>query len=324
MCGIVGASAKRQVSGFLIEGLLRLEYRGYESAGIATQRLEHGKFKRIRVPGKVRDLVVALSEQPLRGTTGLAHTRWATHGVPSELNAHPHVANGRIALVHNGIVENFAPLRTELEGKGCEFDSETDSEVVAHLIDQFSESGSTLLEAVQKAVERLEGAYALGVMSRSEPGTIVAVRQSCPLVVGVGSGEHFIASDVLALRSVTNQFIFLNEGDIAVMNSDSLQIYDESGRPAEREIVHVSDQGESVDKGNYRHYLEKEIHDQPQAIRSTLEGRISDKRVIEPALGRCLEEVFDQTEAISIVGCGTSYYASCIGRYWIEDMAQIP
>ncbi len=324
MCGIVGATASRQVSGILIEGLLRLEYRGYDSAGIATQEFESKNFKRIRVSGKVRDLVVALSEQPIRGTTGLAHTRWATHGAPSERNAHPHIANGRVALVHNGTIENFVPLRNELEDSGRKLESQTDSEVVAQLVDVGIESGSTFLEAVQQTVARLEGAFALGLMCSTEPGTIIAVRKGCPLVVGLGPGEHFIASDVLALRSVTNQFIFLNEGDIAVMSSESLQIFDEQGQPVQRDSVRVSDQGESVDKGNYRHYLEKEIHDQPQAIRSTLEGRITDQHVSEPGLGRCVSKIFDKTSAMSIVGCGTSYYAAYVAKYWIEDMAQIP
>ncbi len=324
MCGIVGATANRQVSGILIEGLLRLEYRGYDSAGIATHAFESDKFQRIRVEGKVRDLVVALAEQPIRGTVGLAHTRWATHGEPNERNAHPHIANGRVALVHNGTIENFVPLRNELESSGRKLESQTDSEVVAQLVDQSIESGSTFLKAVQQTAERLEGAFALGFMCSTEPGTIIAVRQGCPLVVGVGPSEHFIASDVLALRSVTNKFIFLNEGDVAVMNSDSVQIFDGHGRPVQRELVRVSDQAENVDKGNYRHYLEKEIHDQPQAIRSTLEGRITKDHVSEPGLGRCVSEVFDRVSAITIVGCGTSYYAAYVAKYWFEDMAQIP
>lgn len=324
MCGIVGATRNRQVSGVLIEGLLRLEYRGYDSAGITTQTPKHGKFRRIRVSGKVRDLVVALSEQPLRGTAGLAHTRWATHGAPSERNAHPHVVNGRTALVHNGIIENFSTLRTELLESGCNLASDTDSEVVAHLIDQHIEAGLSFLDAAHAATERLEGAFALGIMCKSDPGTIIAVRSGCPLVVGVGDGGNFIASDVLALRSVTNRFVFLEEGDTAVLNADSLQVFDKNRNLVEREPVTVSDAGEKVDKGSYRHYLEKEIHDQPQAIRSTLEGRVSGEHVIEEGLGRCLGEVLDRVQSLSIVGCGTSYYAACVARYWIEDMAQIP
>ncbi len=324
MCGIVGATATRQVSGFLIEGLIRLEYRGYDSAGIAAQRPKSGTFTRTRVSGKVRDLVNAMSEQPVQGFAGIAHTRWATHGKPIERNAHPHVVNGRVALVHNGIIENFAKLRADLELNGCKLQSDTDSEVVAQMVDQSIESGLCFADAVQETVQKLDGAYALGLMSKNEPGTIIAVKQGCPLVVGIGSGEHFIASDVLALSSVTDQFVFLNDGETAIMTADSLELRDENGNPVQRKPVRLTDQHDHVDKGNYKHYLEKEIHEQPKAIQSTLEGRISADHVLEQFLGEEALKVLDETRALSIVGCGTSYYAACVARYWIEDMAGIP
>ena len=324
MCGIVGATATRQVSGFLIEGLLRLEYRGYDSAGIITQRTDRGEFNRIRVSGKVRDLVNELSDHPLRGIAGLAHTRWATHGEPSERNAHPHIANDEIAVVHNGIIENYSELKAELKQWGSKFASDTDSEVVAHMVDYYCQNGKEFREAVHLATQRFEGAFALGIMSKSNPGTIIAVRQGCPLIVGVSSGEHFITSDLLAVRSATDSFVILQDGDIAVMTPDSLQVYDAQETPVVRDPIKVKEQTDSVDKGNYKHYLEKEIYDQPQAIRSTLEGRITRSRVVEESLGRDVAGFLDTTRSVTLVGCGTSYYAACVARYWIEDMAQIP
>ena len=324
MCGIIGATATRPVREILVEGLLRLEYRGHDCAGVVVQNGDQGEFQRKRVSGKVRELVDVLAENPISGIAGLAHTRWATHGVPSENNAHPHVVNGNVALVHNGIIENFASLRADLEAIGCEFTSDTDSEIVAHLVEHSMQQGCSLEEAVWETIPKLEGSYALGIMSKSEPGKIVAVRKGCPLVVGVGSGENFIASDVLALRSVTDQFMFLDDGEVAVMDTDGTRIFDSDRNEINRNPIQVREEGDAIDKGEFRHYLDKEIHEQPQAIRNTLEGRITEHSVLERGFGLKVFEILQETKALAIVGCGTSYYAACVARYWIEDMAQIP
>ena len=324
MCGIVGASAARQVSRILTEGLKRLEYRGYDSAGIAVQETSSGRFNRVRVKGKVNDLKDWISTRPIAGTAGLAHTRWATHGVPSEINAHPHIANDRMCIVHNGIIENYELLRTRLMNLGRVFESDTDSEVVVHLIDEYRDGAENLLEAVLQTTKDLEGAFALGVMSSEEPGKIVAVRRGCPLVVGIGIGENFIASDVLALRSVTDRFVYLNENETAVLDAESFQLLDENGHEIEREPIVVTDSGDEISKGRFRHHMAKEIHEQPQVIRNTLEGKITSRRVVEQAVLRSSKEVFDAVKAVTIVGCGTSYYAASVARYWLEDMVQIP
>ena len=327
MCGIVGAVAGREVPAILLEGLQRLEYRGYDSAGIAVAGngvADGAGIERRRTIGRVKELAESLQLAPLSGTTGIAHTRWATHGRPSVENAHPHMSRSRICLVHNGIVENFEELRDELLSAGYQFDSGTDSEVIAHLIDRCAEEEQDLLEAVRKAVRRLDGAYALGVMFRDDPGRIVGVRVGSPLVVGVGIGENFIASDALALRPVTDRFIYLEQGDLVDLTARSISIWNVNDRAVVRSTVRVQHSGDATDKGNYRHHMEKEIHEQPAAIRDTLEGRLGHDHVLEPAFGIDAKRVLDDTRAVTIAACGTAYYAGCIARYWIEELAGIP
>ena len=326
MCGIVGAVAGRDVPAILLEGLQRLEYRGYDSAGIAVagNGVANGGIARRRTIGRVRELAESLESEPLTGTTGVAHTRWATHGAPSVENAHPHMSGGRICLVHNGIVENFEELRDELLDDGYQFESGTDSEVIAHLIDRCAGDEEDLLEAVRKAVKRLDGAYALGVIFRDDPGRIIGVRVGSPLVVGVGIGENFIASDPLALRPVTDRFIYLEQGDLVDLTARSISIWNVDDRAVVRSTVRVEPSGDAIDKGHYRHHMEKEIHEQPAAIRDTLEGRLGRDRVLEPAFGLDAKRVFDDTRAVTIAACGTAYYAGCIARYWIEELAGIP
>ena len=326
MCGIVGAVAGRDVPAILLEGLQRLEYRGYDSAGIAVagHGVANGGIERRRTIGRVRELAESLESEPLAGTTGVAHTRWATHGAPSVENAHPHMSGGRICLVHNGIVENFEELRDELLDDGYQFESGTDSEVIAHLIDRCAGDEEDLLEAVRKAVKRLDGAYALGVIFRDDPGRIVGVRVGSPLVVGVGIGENFIASDPLALRPVTDRFIYLEQGDLVDLTARSISIWNVDDRAVVRSTVRIEPSGDAIDKGHYRHHMEKEIHEQPAAIRDTLEGRLGRDRVLEPAFGLDAKRVFDDTRAVTIAACGTAYYAGCIARYWIEELAGIP
>ena len=327
MCGIVGAVAGREVPAILLEGLQRLEYRGYDSAGIAVAGngvADGAGIERRRTIGRVKELAESLQLAPLSGTTGIAHTRWATHGRPSVENAHPHMSRSRTCLVHNGIVENFEELRDELVSAGYEFESGTDSEVIAHLIDRCAEEEEDLLEAVRKAVRRLDGAYALGVMFRDDPGRIVGVRVGSPLVVGVGIGENFIASDALALRPVTDRFIYLEQGDLVDVTARSISIWNVNDRAVVRSTVRVQHSGDATDKGNYRHHMEKEIHEQPAAIRDTLEGRLGHDHVLEPAFGIDAKRVLDDTRAVTIAACGTAYYAGCIARYWIEELAGIP
>jgi glucosamine--fructose-6-phosphate aminotransferase (isomerizing) len=322
MCGIVGAVAQRNVVPILIEGLKRLEYRGYDSAGLAV--LEEGQIKRCRKQGKVAELEAALAASPCAGTTGIAHTRWATHGVPSERNAHPHLSGGIVALVHNGIIENHEPLREELTAKGYEFTSETDTEVIVHLIyDQFQYTDS-LREAVKKAVERLEGAYAIGVISPKAPHTLIACRQGSPLVIGLGIDEYFIASDIAALLPVTRRFVFLEDGDLVELSLTGVRIFDSAGEEVKRPVKESEVCLEAVEKGQYRHYMLKEIFEQPRAIAETLEGRFNGLKLIEEAFGQKASEVFDHTRAVQILACGTSYHAGLVAKYWIESLAGLP
>jgi glucosamine--fructose-6-phosphate aminotransferase (isomerizing) len=272
MCGIVGAVADRQVPAILVAGLQRLEYRGYDSAGLAVVSAEGGIESRRQV-GKVKELCDDLSADPVLGQTGIAHTRWATHGVPSKANAHPHISNDRICLAHNGIIENFESLREELVGLGYQFSSETDSEVIVHLVDHYFAEAGSLLEAVRRAVKRLEGAYAIGVIARDEPDRIVAARMGSPLVIGKGIGENFIASDALALRPVTDRFVFLEEGDLVEVTRGGISIWNVSDESVIRSTVKVELGRDDVDKGNYRHFMQKEIHQQPSVLHDTLEGR---------------------------------------------------
>ena len=323
MCGIVGAVAYRNVPGILLEGLQRLEYRGYDSAGLAVVT-DGACIDRRRTLGKVGTLADSVRESPLRGTTGIAHTRWATHGAPSEANAHPHVSNGRIALVHNGIIEGFEPLRDEMIAAGYRFESETDAEVIVHLIDHYYEQEGDLLAAVRATVKRLEGAYAIGVICRDEPGRMIGARLGSPLVIGVGIEENFIASDVLALRPVTDRFIFLEEGDLVDIRSDSIGVWSAADETVVRATVRVEHVFDEVDKGNYRHHMQREIHEQPRVVRDTLEGRLGRTRVLEPAFGVRAPGILDDTQAVTLVACGTAYYAACIGRHWIEQHVGIP
>ena len=323
MCGIVGAVADRNVPPILLAGLQRLEYRGYDSAGIAVLN-ESARIEHRRRVGKVKELVDELAVNASRGRTGIAHTRWATHGAPSEANAHPHISNDRICLVHNGIIENYEALREELIGLGYEFTSQTDSEVIVHLVDRYQQPGGSLLDAVRQAVKRLEGAYAIGVISRDDPERIVAARMGSPLVVGKGIGENFIASDPLALRPVTDRFIFLEEGDLVEVTREAISIWNIADESVIRSTVKVELAADDTDKGNYRHYMQKEIHQQPQAIGATMEGRVGRQRLVEQAFGPQAAALFDATQAVTVVACGTSYYAASVARYWIEELAGIP
>lgn len=324
MCGIVGATTQREVLAILMEGLRRLEYRGYDSAGIAVQGTDQCGIDRVRRVGKVNDLQEALRAQPVSGRTGIAHTRWATHGEPNEANAHPHMSNGAICVVHNGIVENYESLREELVGLGYEFESDTDSETIAHLLHFHYQEVGDLTAAMVATRNRLKGAYAIAAIANDAPDEIVAVRGGCPLVAGLGLGEHFVASDVVALRPVTDRFIFLQEGDIVRISSDSLAILDLNDQPVEREPETIRVHADEMEKGSYRHFMAKEIHEQPRVIRNTLEGRIGSDRILEDAFGIRARSMLDETESVTIVGCGTSYYAACVAKYWIEDIAQIP
>ncbi|RCN57087.1 glutamine--fructose-6-phosphate transaminase (isomerizing) [Acidiferrobacter thiooxydans] len=322
MCGIVGAVAQRNVVPILIEGLKRLEYRGYDSAGIAVIDHEHC-LARTRSVGKVRELEGRLDAH-MEGTTGIAHTRWATHGRPATENAHPHICRKTVALVHNGIIENHATLRRAQMQLGYEFTSETDTEVIVHEIYRRLEETSDLLAAVRAALPSLRGAYALGVITNREPDRLVAARRGSPLVIGVGIGEHFIASDVAALLPVTQRFIFLEEGDIADVTRDAVTIYDAQGARVERPIKQSKLSADAAARGEYRHYMLKEIHEQPRAIADTLENRIGLERVYEQAFGHAATDLFADIEAVQIVACGTSYHAGLIGRYWLEGLASLP
>jgi glucosamine--fructose-6-phosphate aminotransferase (isomerizing) len=323
MCGIVGAVAERNVVPILLEGLRRLEYRGYDSAGIAVVN-DAACLERVRQLGKVEKLAESLIKQPIKGGLGIAHTRWATHGVPSEANAHPHICDKKVAVVHNGIIENHNALRKQQMANGFKFTSETDTEVVVHQIQSYRLKGDDLLAAVKHATADLEGAYALGVIAVDEPGRLIAARSGSPLVIGVGFGEYFIASDVAALLPVTQRFIFLEEGDIADIHIDSLSIFDKSGAAVEREIRTSELSMDAVSRGKFRHYMMKEIHEQPKVLMDTLEGRVYDGRVLDNAFGADAAEVFDQVKQVQIIACGTSYHAGMVARYWLESMAGIP
>ena len=324
MCGIVGAVAERDVIPILVEGLKRLEYRGYDSAGVAVLNSDN-QLERVRMPGKVSQLANAVEQNELHAHLGIAHTRWATHGEPTETNAHPHVCRNIVAVVHNGIIENHETLRLKQTQQGYEFTSDTDTEVIVHQIfEHHVVKEKDLLTAVKDTLKELEGAYGLGVISKQEPGRIVATRSGSPLVIGVGIGEYFIASDIAALLPVTQRFIFLEEGDIADISRESLTIYDAKGKQVEREIKESELSADAVTRGEYRHYMLKEIYEQSKAIADTLEGRISGNKVLEESFGANAGEVFDKVQAVHIVACGTSYHAGLIGKYWLESLAGIP
>ncbi|MBC6625958.1 glutamine--fructose-6-phosphate transaminase (isomerizing) [Pseudomonas sp.] len=322
MCGIVGAVAERNVTAILIEGLKRLEYRGYDSAGVALFT-NAGKLERMRRPGKVSELDQALAGEPLAGRLGIAHTRWATHGAPCERNAHPHFS-GDLAVVHNGIIENHEVLREQLKGLGYVFTSDTDTEVIAHLLNHKLKDQSDLTTALKATVKELHGAYGLAVISASQPDRLVAARSGSPLVIGLGLGENFLASDQLALRQVTDRFMYLEEGDIADIRRESVQIWDVNGQSVEREAVQYRDGAEAADKGEFRHFMLKEIHEQPSVVQRTLEGRLSQNQVLVNAFGPQAAELFAKVRNVQIVACGTSYHAGMVARYWLEELAGIP
>lgn len=321
MCGIVGAVAQRDVAEILINGLHRLEYRGYDSAGVAVVDPNH-ELHRVRCLGKVKALDEAVAVKPLIGGTGIAHTRWATHGEPSEANAHPHTS-GNFAVVHNGIIENHEELRELLKSRGYVFNSQTDTEVIAHLVNWEMRTASNLLEAVQKTVKQLTGAYGMVVLDREHPEHLVAARSGSPLVIGLGIGENFLASDQLALLSVTRRFIYLEEGDIAEITRRTVDIYDANGQKVEREVYESNLENDAAEKGKFRHFMQKEIYEQPNALINTMEGRILHNNVIVDAIGNGAAEILEKVEHIQIVACGTSYNAGMTARYWFEALAGV-
>ncbi|MDM3884208.1 glutamine--fructose-6-phosphate transaminase (isomerizing) [Pseudomonas sp. BCRC 81390] len=323
MCGIVGAVAERNITAILIEGLKRLEYRGYDSAGLAVLT-SSGALQRRRRIGKVSELEAAVAAEPLSGQLGIAHTRWATHGAPTEGNAHPHFSNNEVAVVHNGIIENHEELREELKGLGYVFTSQTDTEVIVHLIHHTLKTTPDLTDALKTAVKRLHGAYGLALISASQPDRLVAARSGSPLVIGLGLGENFLASDQLALRQVTDRFMYLEEGDIAEIRRDQVSIWDQEGRKVQRETVQYHEGAEAADKGTYRHFMLKEIHEQPSVVQRTLEGRLGKDSVMVQAFGPQAADLFAKVRNVQIVACGTSYHAGMVARYWLESLAGIP
>jgi len=324
MCGIVGAIAERNVSGILLEGLRRLEYRGYDSAGIALLNDSGGKIKDLKTVGQVKKLIKSASKAKLRGALGIAHTRWATHGKPTVSNAHPHNSQKQIAIVHNGIIENHEVLRDKLIEDGYVFKTQTDSETIAHLIHRARDHGKrSLLEATKRTIKKLQGAYGICVIDNTEPDQIVVARSGSPLVIGVGIGENFVASDPLALGQVTDRFIYLEEGDVARITLDDIEVW-HGTRKVNRKVTKVQARSKDAEKGEFKHFMLKEIHEQPRAIKDTLDGRISDKKVFEQAFGVNASAVFDKAKSVQIVACGTSFHAGQVAKYWLESVARIP
>ncbi len=324
MCGIVGAIAERNVSGILLEGLRRLEYRGYDSAGIALLNDSGEKIKDLKTVGQVKKLIKSASKAKLRGALGIAHTRWATHGKPTVSNAHPHNSQKQIAIVHNGIIENHEVLRDKLIEDGYVFKTQTDSETIAHLIHRARDHGKrSLLEATKRAIKKLQGAYGICVIDNTEPDQIVVARSGSPLVIGVGIGENFVASDPLALGQVTDRFIYLEEGDVARITLDDIEVW-HGTRKVNRKVTKVQARSKDAEKGEFKHFMLKEIHEQPRAIKDTLDGRISDKKVFEQAFGVNASAVFDKAKSVQIVACGTSFHAGQVAKYWLESVARIP
>ena len=322
MCGIVGGVAERNVVPILMEGLRRLEYRGYDSAGIAV--LEDGNITRTRRVGKVQQLQSALDEKPVQADIGISHTRWATHGVPNETNAHPHMSGDDIAIVHNGIIENYEELRDDLKAKGYEFVTDTDTEVVAHRIAHHMKETNDLTAAVKATVAELEGAYALVVMSKNDPDKLVLARAGCPVVIGLGIDENFVASDVAALLPVTRKFMFLDEGDIALVERTNVTIWDLDDKEVDRPVKESELTADAAERGEFRHYMQKEIHEQGQAVARTLAERIANGKVLDAAFGPKANGVLDETKGVHIVACGTSYHAGLVARYWIEQLCRLP
>ena len=323
MCGIVGVVSERNSVPILMEGLRRLEYRGYDSAGLAVLNPEH-VLTRLRTVGKVKVLQDAIDAEPIAGPVGIAHTRWATHGVPNTRNAHPHVSNGGIAIVHNGIIENHEALRADLSGRGYSFTSETDTEVVAHRIHHHLATSDGLFEAVRKTVADLQGAFALAVISEQDPECVVLARAGCPVVIGLGIDENFVASDVAALLPVTRRFMFLEEGDVAEVRRKSITVVDASGETAVRPHHESELPADAVERGQYRHFMLKEIHEQPRAIAQTLEGRVAGGKLLNAAFGPNAQQAFKKVKAVHIAACGTSYHAAIVASYLIEQICRIP
>jgi glutamine---fructose-6-phosphate transaminase (isomerizing) len=322
MCGIVGVVAERNAVPILMEGLRRLEYRGYDSAGIAV--LDHGHLSRLRTVGKVKVLQDAVEANPVSGAVGIAHTRWATHGVPTTENAHPHISRGGVAIVHNGIIENHEALRTELKGLGYVFSSQTDTEVIAHRIHFHMGAGTDVFAAVRKTVAELEGAYALAVVCEADPDCIVMAREGCPAVIGLGIDENFVASDVAALLPVTRRFMFLEEGDVAEVRRKSIKILNGAGKVAARPVLESELPADAVERGAYRHFMLKEIHEQPRAIAQTLEERLAGGKLLDAAFGPSAAAIFKRVKAVHIAACGTSYHAGLVASYMIEQICRIP
>ncbi len=323
MCGIMGAVSHRDISKVLLEGLRRLEYRGYDSAGIAVID-GRAHLKRLRIQGKVQALADAMTETSVAGHTGIAHTRWATHGKPCEANAHPHLSNGEVAVVHNGIIENHEELRHYLKELGYVFTSETDTEVAAHLIHYHYQQDKSLLHAVQATAAQMEGAFSLGVIHQQHPNELVAIRKGSPLVIGLGIDEHFIASDALALRSFAQSVIYLEEGDSAFLTAKCVELFDVHNTRVTRQAIPLNDDGQSVSKGPYRHFMLKEIFEQTKVIADTLEGRITSLEVLRASFGERASAIFPEVKQIHIVACGTSYHAGMVAKYWLESLAGIP
>jgi glucosamine--fructose-6-phosphate aminotransferase (isomerizing) len=322
MCGIVGVVAERNSVPILMEGLRRLEYRGYDSAGIAV--LEGGRVARLRTVGKVKVLQEALDAAPIGGHVGIAHTRWATHGIPTTHNAHPHLSRDGVAIVHNGIIENHEALRADLKRLGYAFTSETDTEVVAHRIHHHLSGSADLFEAVRKTVAELQGAYAIAAVCEADPECIVVAREGCPVVIGLGIDENFVASDVAALLPVTRRFMFLEEGDVAEIRRKSIKIVDKAGTRAQRAMRESELPADAVERGQYRHFMLKEIHEQPRAVAQTLEERVAGGKLLDAAFGPAAQQVFKKVKAVHIAACGTSFHAGLVASYFIEQICRIP
>ena len=322
MCGIVGAVAERNVVEILLEGLKRLEYRGYDSAGVALLQGD-GTLTRIRRTGKVQELADAVAEGEALGTTGIAHTRWATHGGVTEANAHPHFSTERVAVVHNGIIENYVNLKAQLKEQGYTFTSDTDTETIAHTVHEELKSGKTLLDAVQSAVKTFHGAYGTVIMDKEDPSSVVVARSGSPLVIGLGLGENFIALDQMALLPVTRRFIFLEEGDVAEITRRDVKIFDKDGNAVEREVIESNIEHDAGDKAGYRHYMLKEIHEQPTVVRNALKDRIDENGLTADIFGKGADEIFKKVQHVQIIACGTSYHAGMTARYWLEQYANV-
>ena len=322
MCGIVGAVAERNVVEILLEGLKRLEYRGYDSAGVALLQGD-GTLTRIRRTGKVQELADAVAEGEALGTTGIAHTRWATHGGVTEANAHPHFSTERVAVVHNGIIENYVNLKAQLKEQGYTFTSDTDTETIARTVHEELKSGKTLLDAVQSAVKTFHGAYGTVIMDKEDPSRVVVARSGSPLVIGLGLGENFIASDQMALLPVTRRFIFLEEGDVAEITRRDVKIFDKDGNAVEREVIESNIEHDAGDKAGYRHYMLKEIHEQPTVVRNALKDRIDENGLTADIFGKGADEIFKKVQHVQIIACGTSYHAGMTARYWLEQYANV-